>query len=112
MYDLGVHVIWDLLNDANRDALDQIRVELWERPQHFVGAVESMSVSKHLAEWAKRERWTYLGDSRICERMMVSCATMHTMFKCGPYANKKSHSLNTSGSGGVQAHNVRTDGKA
>lgn len=29
--DLFVNVVWDLLNDADRDTLDEIGIELWER---------------------------------------------------------------------------------
>jgi hypothetical protein len=54
----------------------------------------------------------YLGELKIEFLKITSCATIHKMFKCAPYANKKSHNLSTCGSGGVQAHNVNTDGKA
>lgn len=55
---------------------------------------------------------TYLGDPKISSLKITNCATIHNRFKCAPYANKKSHNLNTSGNGGVQAHNVNTLGKA
>lgn len=44
MYDLGVHVVRDLLNDTNRDALYQIRVKLGERTQNFVRAGGTVSI--------------------------------------------------------------------
>jgi hypothetical protein len=55
---------------------------------------------------------THLELFKISVRINTNCATMHSRFKCGPYANKKSHSCNTSGSGGVHAHMVKTDAKA
>ena len=45
-------------------------------------------------------------------RHSTSCATIHKIFKCTPYANKKSHKSKTSGNGGVHAHRVSTEGKA
>lgn len=55
---------------------------------------------------------TYLGLSRMVSLIRISWATMHRMFRCGPYANKKSQRWRTSGKGGVQAHMVNTDGNA
>lgn len=55
---------------------------------------------------------TYLGLSRIVSLIRISWATMQRMFRCGPYANRKSQRWRTSGKGGVQAHMVNTDGKA
>jgi len=43
---------------------------------------------------------------------ITNCATIAKMFKCTPYAKRKSQRYSTSGRGGVQAHNVSTEGKA
>lgn len=38
-YNLGIDVIWNLLNNANGDGLDEIGVKLGERSQDLVGTV-------------------------------------------------------------------------
>lgn len=108
--DLGVDIVGNLLDDSNGYALDQIGVELGKRSEDLVRTLHLLSITL-LSEsrlWGR----TYLGDCRICERMIVNCATMQTIFKCGPYANKKSHNFSTSGNGGVQAQSVSTEGNA
>ena len=55
---------------------------------------------------------TYLGLSKIVSRVLINCATIHRILRCGPYANKKSQRWSTSGRGGVQAQSVNTDGNA
>lgn len=111
MHDFSVDIVWYLLDDADRDALHQVRVKLGERPQDLVRTAATRQFQL-LRQRGWKNQSTYLGDERICDRIIVNCATMQTMFRCGPYANKKSHSLSTSGNGGVQAHSVSTDGKA
>ena len=68
----------------------------------------SVSPLKQLSRYAV----TYFDELSRSWRIMTSCATIHTMLRCGPYANKKSHSRKTSGNGGVQAQSVKTEGKA
>lgn len=112
---VGVDIVGNLLDDANGDALDEVGIERRKRPQDFIRAGRDTLESGFLCvsiPGVDEERGAYLGDCRICERIIVSCATMHRMFRCGPYANRKSQSLSTSGSGGVHAHSVSTDGNA
>jgi hypothetical protein len=104
--DLGVHVLGDLADEAHSDADDLLCVEAGEVAQDLVGA-------RGVREGQKRTvSSTYLGLFKMSVLIKTSCATMQSKFKCGPYANKKSHSCRTSGSGGVHAHMVKTDAKA
>ena len=51
---------------------------------------------------------TYLWAANNSFLMSSNCATTHKIFKCGPYASKKSQRINTSGNGGVHALRVST----
>jgi len=71
------------------------------------GAIISLALS------GKNERRTLvgLGLSKIAS-LLINCATMHRILRCGLYANKKSWRWRTSGRGGVQAQGVNVDGNA
>ena len=108
MHQLLVNLVW-YFSDAIHSSLNHpFRLELREISQHTAWTVEWNSQQQLVGPLETLDAHAYLGLANNRSLININCAQMQSTFRCGPYANKKSHSCSTSGSGGVQAHIVNT----
>jgi len=108
-HNLRVHVLRNFPSKAHSNANNLLRIQAWQISQNLIRTIPlSAYTLKPGSSLSSFEGvcLTYLALSKISPRINTSCATIHSTFKCGPYANKKSHSFSTSVSGGVHAHMV------
>jgi hypothetical protein len=105
---LSIHILWNLAREAHSNANNLLRVERRQTAQNLVRTRSHSLAIVHSSSPIQ----TYLGLFKISVLINTNCATIHKIFKCGPYANKKSHNCKTSGNGGVQADIVRTEANA
>lgn len=53
-HDLGIYIVWDFLDDADGDVLDEFCVELRERPQNLVWAASKTLACFDMRQTRKR----------------------------------------------------------
>lgn len=100
---LSVDVVGDLFDEWECDFFDRLGLKWWEGAEDFGWTILALASRMRVLQKGR-----YLGEFKISFLNITSWATMQRIFKCTPYAKRKSHNLNTSGSGGVQAHSVNT----
>jgi hypothetical protein len=105
---LSIHILRNLAGETHSNTDDFLRLQRWHVAEDSVGTAPLLAT----VQFGFGGMSTYLGLLKISLLITTNCATIHSRFKCGPYANRKSHNCRTSGSGGVHAHMVSTDAKA